>query len=181
MRWVWPNAVCASEPPADFRPLPQVSLQTQMGQLMDMETMPEGVLDLNRYTLERYVHIVEYKTAFYSFFLPVAVGMVLEGLTSAEAMADARAVCLDMGTYFQIQDDYLDCYGDPEVGCGAVLRRAACLTVLQSMRAGHWQDWHRHQGCQVLLVGCPGPEEGYSRAAQGLGGGNDGSFAAVVR
>ncbi len=55
-----------------------------------------------------------YKTAFYSFYLPVALGMRLAGITDPTLYVQARAICVEMGEMFQVQDDYLDCYGDPE-------------------------------------------------------------------
>lgn len=41
--------------------------------------------------------------------------MHMTGVNSSEDLKQARAVLLPLGEYFQIQDDYLDCYGDPEV------------------------------------------------------------------
>ena len=53
----------------------QVTRQTELGQLLDLTSQPlDGVIDLSRFTLERYISIVKYKTAFYSFYLPVALG-----------------------------------------------------------------------------------------------------------
>jgi farnesyl diphosphate synthase len=72
-------------------------------------------MDLDRFTLERYQKIVKYKTAFYSFYLPVAMGMLMAGIREESAFSLARKICCIMGEYFQIQDDYLDCYGDPAV------------------------------------------------------------------
>jgi farnesyl diphosphate synthase len=50
----------------------QVTLQTEMGQLLDLTSQPTaGEIDLERFTLERYKLIVKYKTAFYTFYLPI--------------------------------------------------------------------------------------------------------------
>lgn len=48
--------------------------------------------------------------------LPVALAMVLSGKSSnKEALKKVEEVLLDVGHYFQVQDDYLDCFGDEEV------------------------------------------------------------------
>ena len=74
-------------------------------------------IDLKRFTLDRYRGIVKYKTAFYSFYLPVALGMIVSGINDAALYDKAREILMIMGEYFQVQDDYLDCYGAPEVRC----------------------------------------------------------------
>lgn len=93
----------------------QVIQQTEFGQLLDLTSQDEAVVDLNRFTLERYRKIVKYKTAFYTFYLPVAIGMITSGVEGTEEYDLAQEICCQMGEYFQIQDDYLDCFGDPEV------------------------------------------------------------------
>lgn len=90
--------------------------RTAHGQLLDTTTTPPGgKVDLTRYTEETYMRIVTYKTAFYTFYLPVACGLVLAGEVDEAALGVAEALCLDMGRYFQIQDDFLDAFGEPEV------------------------------------------------------------------
>jgi len=61
------------------------------------------------------MRIVTYKTAFYTFYLPAASAMHVCGLSDEAAFARAREICIRLGQFFQIQDDYLDCYGSPEV------------------------------------------------------------------
>ena len=56
--------------------------------------------------------IVVYKTAFYSFYLPVALAMHMSGVKNPESYAAALDILIPLGEYFQIQDDILDCYGD---------------------------------------------------------------------
>jgi farnesyl diphosphate synthase len=91
--------------------------KTEFGQLLDLTSQPMGAkkVDLSRFTLERYRKIVKYKTAYYTFYLPVAIGMITSGVTESSAYDLAENICCTMGEYFQIQDDYLDCFGDPEL------------------------------------------------------------------
>lgn len=93
----------------------EVTRQTELGQLLDLTSQPQdGTIDLKRFTIERYTSIVRYKTAFYSFYLPVALGMITSGITDTKLYDKAKEILLYMGEYFQVQDDYLDCYGTPE-------------------------------------------------------------------
>lgn len=110
------------------------TFQTECGQLLDTLCMN---LTLSDFTMERWTLIVKYKTAFYSFYLPVAMGMTVAGITSKDEYNAAREILLIMGVYFQVplsrggrsgshadpcatpshsqaQDDYLDCFGTPE-------------------------------------------------------------------
>jgi len=89
----------------------ETTLQTELGQLSD--TLCD-VLDLPDLTPERWQLIVTYKTAFYSFYLSVAFAMTLAGVQKKEAYNAARDILMEMGVYFQAQDDYLDCYATPE-------------------------------------------------------------------
>lgn len=91
----------------------ETSYQTELGQLLDLTQPPRG--DFSAFTLDNYKKIVKYKTAFYSFYLPVSLAMLMAGISSKPAFDAAKEILLPMGEYFQIQDDYLDCYGAPEV------------------------------------------------------------------
>jgi farnesyl diphosphate synthase len=89
----------------------ETTLQTELGQLAD--TLCD-ILELNDLTPSRWELIVTYKTAFYSFYLSVAYAMVMGGVTDPAAYNAARTILIEMGVYFQAQDDYLDCFATPE-------------------------------------------------------------------
>lgn len=93
-----------------------VSLKTKMGQSLDVITA-DSVKDtkLDKFTMDRYSAIVKYKTAYYSFQLPVALAMYMVGIDDEERHRQAKTILLEMGHFFQIQDDYLDCFGNSEV------------------------------------------------------------------
>lgn len=94
-----------------------VSYQTQMGQMLDLLSQPQGLKDpklLNEFNLDVYHRIVTFKTAIYTFYLPIAIGMILQGYDSPAQLALAREISIELGKKFQIEDDYLDCYGLPE-------------------------------------------------------------------
>ncbi|WWD18966.1 hypothetical protein CI109_103423 [Kwoniella shandongensis] len=92
----------------------ETTFQTELGQLVDLITAPEDHVDLNKFSLEKHHLIVVYKTAFYSFYLPVALAMRVHGIDDKEAYDLALSILIPLGEYFQVQDDYLDCYGKPE-------------------------------------------------------------------
>lgn len=93
----------------------QTSYHTEVGQTLDLITAPQGQVDLSRYTEKRYKSIVKYKTAFYSFYLPVAAAMYMAGIDGEKEHSSARRILMEMGEFFQIQDDFLDLFGDPSV------------------------------------------------------------------
>lgn len=92
----------------------EIGLQTAMGQMLDLITTHTGAKDLARYRIQGYRRIVKYKTSYYSFYLPVACALLLNGAKLSDYV-ELKNVLIEMGVYFQIQDDYLDCFGDPQV------------------------------------------------------------------
>lgn len=117
------------------------SAQTELGQLMDLTSQPQpaaGPIDLDRFTPERYRQIVKHKTAFYSFYMPVVAGLVLVGRASEAAKAQAADILLEMGEYFQIQDDVLDCFAPPDVlgKVGTDIEDNKCSWLVVQVRQG---------------------------------------------
>ncbi|KAK0674139.1 isoprenoid synthase domain-containing protein [Cercophora samala] len=92
----------------------EVTFQTEMGQLCDLLTAPEEVVNLDNFSMEKYRFIVIYKTAYYSFYLPVALSLLLLDIATPENLKQAESILIPLGEYFQIQDDYLDNFGLPE-------------------------------------------------------------------
>jgi farnesyl diphosphate synthase len=92
----------------------EVTFQTELGQTCDLLTAPEDHVDLDNFSLEKYTFIVIYKTAYYSFYLPVALAMHYVGVATPENLKQAHDILIPMGEYFQVQDDYLDNFADPE-------------------------------------------------------------------
>lgn len=90
----------------------EVEFQTCAGQMLDLITTPAGEVDLSKYVISTYLKIVQCKTAYYSFYLPVACALLMMG-KNLEDFKSTKDILVLMGTYFQVQDDYLDCYGDP--------------------------------------------------------------------
>ncbi len=91
----------------------EVTWQTELGQLCDLITAPEDQVDLDNFSMNKYTFIVIYKTAYYSFYLPVALALHYLQLATPENLKQAHDILIPLGEYFQIQDDYLDAFGDP--------------------------------------------------------------------
>lgn len=91
-----------------------ITLKTEMGQLADLLTAPEDKVDLGNFSLAKHSFIVIYKTAWYSFYLPVALSLYLLDIATPENLKQAEDILIPLGEYFQVQDDYLDNFGNPE-------------------------------------------------------------------
>ncbi|KZT04621.1 farnesyl-diphosphate synthase [Laetiporus sulphureus 93-53] len=96
----------------------EITFKTEIGQLIDLITAPEDHVDLGKFSLNKHQLIVIYKTAYYSFYLPVALAMYMCGIPHASGSSDpyelARSILIPLGEYFQVQDDFLDYGGTPE-------------------------------------------------------------------
>ncbi|KAH9940624.1 farnesyl-diphosphate synthase [Amylocystis lapponica] len=95
----------------------ETTYQTEMGQLIDLLTAPEDHVNLSKFSLQKHQLIVIYKTAYYSFYLPVALAMYMCGIAHTAAddpYVRAREILVPLGEYFQVQDDFLDFAGTPE-------------------------------------------------------------------
>lgn len=92
----------------------QIIRLTSFGQCLDLLSEPSIYnLKFDAFTEDNYATIVKYKTAYYSFILPVKLALYLAGWTNENHHKEAEQVLLKMGHFFQVQDDYLDCFGDP--------------------------------------------------------------------
>ncbi|KAI1006603.1 Farnesyl pyrophosphate synthase [Podosphaera aphanis] len=92
----------------------EVTYQTEIGQMCDLLTAPEDKIDLDNFSMTKYQFIVTYKTAYYSFYLPVALALHQLNIATPKNLKQAEAILIPLGEYFQIQDDYLDNFGLPE-------------------------------------------------------------------
>ena len=84
----------------------EVTLKTEIGQFFDLNVVKE------EYSWNRVRRIAELKTAYYSFYLPVALGLLIT--RNDHLLKEAERVLIPLGIFFQAQDDYLDFYGDPQ-------------------------------------------------------------------
>lgn len=117
-----------------------VKFITTIGQSLDMQS---AKLDVTDYTMDLYKSIVSHKTAYYTFYLPVALAMHMTGFTDPEVFRQTKTILLEIGQFFQAQDDFLDCFGDPAVTgkVGTDIEEGKCtwLAVVCMQRASEEQ------------------------------------------
>lgn len=120
-----------------------VTRYTAMGQSLDLltsnEKTPEGKKNLDAFDMSRYSSIVRMKTSYYSFYLPVVLAMKMAQIDNPELYRQAKTILLEMGHFFQVQDDYLDVFGDPKItgkiGTDIVDGKCSWLIVVALQRA----------------------------------------------
>ncbi|XP_039311879.1 farnesyl pyrophosphate synthase isoform X2 [Solenopsis invicta] len=95
----------------------ETSSKTVDGQILDLQlsTNVNKKPNLELFTMDTYNCIVRNKTSYYSVVLPITIAMHLAGIKDRESFMQAESISLEIGRLFQIQDDFLDCFGDSEV------------------------------------------------------------------
>ncbi|GJQ11339.1 hypothetical protein GpartN1_g3130.t1 [Galdieria partita] len=93
----------------------QVTFITELGQLLDTGSQNATEDSFSLFTKENLERIYDYKTGNYTFYLPFALGLILARKDEGDTLKRVYSLCMELGKYFQAQDDFLDCFGDPEV------------------------------------------------------------------
>ncbi|XP_068145893.1 farnesyl pyrophosphate synthase [Drosophila tropicalis] len=132
--------------------LHEISFITTCGQSLDQVNSHRKV---SEFTMDNYKSIVYNKTAYYTFYLPFALAMHLAGYKDAEAFRQSKTILLEMGHFFQVQDDFLDCFGNPEVtgkiGTDIQDNKCSWLAVVAMQRANAEQ--------KQVMIDCYGQED----------------------
>ncbi|KAH0945116.1 hypothetical protein HN011_012148 [Eciton burchellii] len=91
-------------------------MKTIMGQCLDLLSTNFGKKpNLDLFTMDQYNSIVKYKTSYYTFILPITIAMHYAGIKDPEMFRQAKTILFEMGHFFQVQDDYLGCFGNPAI------------------------------------------------------------------
>lgn len=110
---------------AVLRAFHDVDMTTSIGQLYDVTSMVDSAtLDANKahptttdyveYTLFNYKRVVKHKTAYYTYWLPLVMGLLVSESVATVDAAAVEEVAMLMGEYFQVQDDVMDVYTPSE-------------------------------------------------------------------
>ncbi|GKB55601.1 chrysanthemyl diphosphate synthase [Tanacetum coccineum] len=83
-------------------------------QIIDTISRLAGQKDLSKYSMSLKRQIVQYKTSYYTCYLPIACALLMFG-ENLEDHVQVKDVLVELGMYYQIQNDYLNTFGDPNV------------------------------------------------------------------
>ncbi|XP_029175919.1 farnesyl pyrophosphate synthase 2-like [Nylanderia fulva] len=94
----------------------EIIFMTAIGQAIDIFSFNFGKKpNLDLYTMDRFNNIAEYKCSYYTYILPVTLAMHLAGVRDPEKLRQTKTMLLEMGHFYQVQDDYMGCYAKSEV------------------------------------------------------------------
>lgn len=121
---------------------------TSIGQHLDVVTTK----DFKNFTKNRYNAIVKNKTALYTYNLPLTLGYLLTNNTNKEDLRIITELSIDIGSFFQIQDDFIDVYGDPNMTgkLGSDIQEGKCswmaVTALEKCTEQQRKYFEAHYG-----------------------------------
>lgn len=85
------------------------AMHTFIGQSLDHQMAEQ---DVTHFTMEKHVCIANYKTSHFAFYTPIALPMMLAGYNNRKMLDDMNHICCELGHFYQVQNDFLDCYSD---------------------------------------------------------------------
>lgn len=142
-----------------------IDYRTTIGQLYDVTSMFDSsklnpdvpqptTTDFKEFTIHHYKRIVKFKTSFYTYFCPLAMGLLIASSLTGEVVEEklVENLAMLMGEYFQIQDDVLDCFADPKVlgKIGTDIQDCKCswlaVTFLNTATPSQIESFKAHYG-----------------------------------
>lgn len=93
----------------------EMLMKCSMGHYVQKLMFKTDKPDLSLFTMEKYEAVTKYKTSYYTFQMPISLALLMSGVDDPETHRQAKNILLEMGEFFQIQNDFLDCFGDPAV------------------------------------------------------------------
>eukprot|EP00759_Apiculatamorpha_spiralis_P022311 PhF_6_TR26598/c0_g1_i2/m.38490/K00787/FDPS; farnesyl diphosphate synthase len=118
---------------------------TTLGQFYDVTSQQVPIhnvprkpgFDINQFTVENYNRIVLHKTTYYTIRLPLSLSLAVTGTYPLIEAKELDTLSKHIGEYFQIQDDFLDCFGDPAVTgkIGTDIEEGKCTWLAASFLA----------------------------------------------
>lgn len=130
----------------------ETSFVLDCGQSMDLLMSRK---DLTSFTMDAFNSVATNKTAYCAFYLPFASAMFLAGVKDTEVIRQSKTILLEMGRFFQVQDDFLDCFGNPDVigkiGTDIQDRKCSWLAVVCMQRANEEQ--------KAIMMECYGKDD----------------------
>ncbi|KAJ3651539.1 hypothetical protein Zmor_017573 [Zophobas morio] len=118
-------------------------MRTGLGEVADCVSVKDGKPQLQLFTMDRFKRIAEYKTGFYTFYLPIALAMYMANIYDLELHRKSEDLSKDLTFLYRVQDDFIDCYGNPEKSGkkGTDIQEGKCtwLAVMAMKKANHYQ------------------------------------------
>ncbi|KAJ3651540.1 hypothetical protein Zmor_017573 [Zophobas morio] len=120
-----------------------ITMRTGLGEVADCVSVKDGKPQLQLFTMDRFKRIAEYKTGFYTFYLPIALAMYMANIYDLELHRKSEDLSKDLTFLYRVQDDFIDCYGNPEKSGkkGTDIQEGKCtwLAVMAMKKANHYQ------------------------------------------
>ncbi|RAK71065.1 ketoacyl-synt-domain-containing protein [Aspergillus fijiensis CBS 313.89] len=108
-------------------------LQEDLGGVADTHVAKSSFQGFQNHTRQTYAFLGVSKTAYNTVYLPLGLAVHYLSLATPANLSVLKDISLQLGVYFQVQDDYLDVFGDPrttgKVGTDIVERKCTWLLV----------------------------------------------------
>ncbi|XP_072382647.1 farnesyl pyrophosphate synthase-like isoform X2 [Diabrotica undecimpunctata] len=88
-----------------------ITIRSALGKSLEAEITHGNRHDLSKMTMTNFSLISKYRTGYFNLQLPVASAMYLAKMGDPEQHRQARTILLEMGHYFQVQKDFMNCFG----------------------------------------------------------------------
>ncbi|KAF2887167.1 hypothetical protein ILUMI_19006, partial [Ignelater luminosus] len=90
----------------------ELDMLARIGQALDEMYMTDG---LKYFNMTHYYKLAKYKT-YHLFTLPIIIAMYLSGQYNQDVYEKAESICCELGIFFQIKNDFKDCFAYYPIG-----------------------------------------------------------------